>query len=417
MLGKNWSNLQSALQPKRKAELVDAKAVILKSKKSRKRLKKLKPLERVHRVRPGVIIEISPAAPPSVQMEITRCLVVKALGQRFEQLCVEHLRSRKPWVHFEAWLWACRSSNPSGDPVLPQGEARDYELERKLECAGASPEAARVLCRDLLLASTQLTNQLAVPSPTKEKVVCSVSTELVELGLGDFSLTLSPCLYEKMCHLLHLHGCQAGQGPLLLACLARYHAMAGCHPRAGGMQAAIPSDVFDVLEQDFGVSMECFASPMNCNWPNFCSAFKDTDQPFGSLGNFLDFVPSTALSLEANPPFDAQIITLMTAHMERLLQAKIALSFTVIIPCWEHVQEPLKVQAWQGLLNSRFCRHHLQLAQADHAFTEGSQLAQYHVANTDTSVFFLQNAAGHKLWSPTSMKLTRLQRAFRLRSS
>ena len=39
-----------------------------------------------------------------------------------------------------------------------------------------------------------------------------------------------------------------------------------------------------VLRERLGVGFECFASPLNCHLPRFCSAFPDVDAPFGSAG-------------------------------------------------------------------------------------------------------------------------------------
>lgn len=49
-------------------------------------------------------------------------------------------------------------------------------------------------------------------------------------------------------------------------------------------QAALPVSVFECLQRQFGVTFECFASPMNCYFRQFCSAFGDTDTYFGSRG-------------------------------------------------------------------------------------------------------------------------------------
>jgi hypothetical protein len=46
-----------------------------------------------------------------------------------------------------------------------------------------------------------------------------------------------------------------------------------------------------VLLKDFDCKMECFASPLNCRYSRFCSAFLDTDFAFGSVGSFFDFSP------------------------------------------------------------------------------------------------------------------------------
>ena len=49
-------------------------------------------------------------------------------------------------------------------------------------------------------------------------------------------------------------------------------------------QSSLPVTVFECLHRHFGVSFECFASPLNCYFRQFCSAFSDTDAYFGSRG-------------------------------------------------------------------------------------------------------------------------------------
>jgi hypothetical protein len=56
-----------------------------------------------------------------------------------------------------------------------------------------------------------------------------------------------------------------------------------------GFQAALNGATFRVLKEQFGVRHECFASPLNCNFEHYCSAFLDTDYLFGSCGSFFDF--------------------------------------------------------------------------------------------------------------------------------
>jgi phosphorylated CTD-interacting factor 1 len=47
-----------------------------------------------------------------------------------------------------------------------------------------------------------------------------------------------------------------------------------------------------VYHYGVGVEAEGFASPLNCRWLRYCSAFPDTDAPFGSLGSFFGFRPN-----------------------------------------------------------------------------------------------------------------------------
>jgi hypothetical protein len=128
----------------------------------------------------------------------------------------------------------------------------------------------------------------------------------------------------------------------------------------GGLQGAVPGHVLTAFSDLFGVSMECFASPMNAYFPHFCSAFPLLELPFGSIGSFFS-TRFLSGSFEANPPFTATLIQRMFAHMLDLLasadaeEAKASaaaagavedsdsesrppqtypLSFIVIIPYW-----------------------------------------------------------------------------------
>ena len=69
-----------------------------------------------------------------------------------------------------------------------------------------------------------------------------------------------------------------------------------------GFHAAAPETVFQTLSRELGVTAEVFASPLNCFYPRFCSAFADIDALFGSHGSFFDYAPNHG-SFECNPPF------------------------------------------------------------------------------------------------------------------
>lgn len=93
------------------------------------------------------------------------------------------------------------------------------------------------------------------------------------------------------------------------------------------LQAAVHPEVLDELRNRFSIQQECFASPLNCRWPQFCSMFPDTDAPFGSCGDFFQFHPRSG-AFEANPPFDKSFVSTMTAHMHKLLsQTDVRLQF------------------------------------------------------------------------------------------
>lgn len=74
-----------------------------------------------------------------------------------------------------------------------------------------------------------------------------------------------------------------------------------------------------MLHSRLGVQLECFASPLNCRFDQYCSAFPDVDAPFGSLGSFFSFAPKEG-SFEANPPFVPDVMLAAVRHAEFLLE-------------------------------------------------------------------------------------------------
>jgi phosphorylated CTD-interacting factor 1 len=68
--------------------------------------------------------------------------------------------------------------------------------------------------------------------------------------------------------------------------IARYETLSGT---SDGYQMAFPDAGFQWLRDRMGVTMECFASPLNCWNQRFCSVARDTDRFFGSQGNFFKF--------------------------------------------------------------------------------------------------------------------------------
>lgn len=76
--------------------------------------------------------------------------------------------------------------------------------------------------------------------------------------------------------------------------------------------------VFESIQRNFGVTFECFASPLNCYFRQYCSAFPDIDGYFGSRGTFLDYKPLTG-SFQMNPPFSEELMDAAITHVENLL--------------------------------------------------------------------------------------------------
>ena len=198
----------------------------------------------------------------------------------------------------------------------------------------------------------------------------------------------------------------------LFSLLARYDMLEGA-----GLQSSLSGNVFDVLLKHFQCNMECFASPFNCRYESFCSAFPDTDSPFGSLGSFFNFNFESLTSgacFQANPPFAADFILAMQRRMEVILtkDLKIPLMFIVFVPAW------IESKGWESLRDCEVCAHHLFLSQKDdpHYYCEGTQYRRskrYRMASFDTSIFFLQNEVAKKEWPISSSAIDELKIAFR----
>jgi hypothetical protein len=67
--------------------------------------------------------------------------------------------------------------------------------------------------------------------------------------------------------------------------LKRYQSYFGNDGKEGSQnQGGLPVTVLECLSKNFGVTFECFASPLNCYFRQYCSAFPDIDSYFGSRG-------------------------------------------------------------------------------------------------------------------------------------
>ena len=53
-------------------------------------------------------------------------------------------------------------------------------------------------------------------------------------------------------------------------------------------QCAVPGACFESLRAVLGNTVECFASPLNCRYERYFSAFPGLERSFGSLGSFFD---------------------------------------------------------------------------------------------------------------------------------
>ncbi|CAJ1954244.1 unnamed protein product [Cylindrotheca closterium] len=195
---------------------------------------------------------------------------------------------------------------------------------------------------------------------------------------------------------------------IVISLLIRYNALSGGYLnddlRGGGMQGAIHSEVFSVLQKHFTGSflMEGFASPLNHCLPSFCSAFPEIEWHFGSMGSFMESRFTHDTCCELNPPFSPGLMMQMSIKI--LGELRVAkkerrkLTFVVVVPT-SNGDTTVGIKhfandSFQQMVTSPFCKKHIVLKSRTHGYIEGAahlRPTRYKESNYDTSVIFLQS--------------------------
>lgn len=162
-------------------------------------------------------------------------------------------------------------------------------------------------------------------------------------------------------------------------------------------QAALPKNIFNILQTKYGIQHEGFASPLNAYFSSYCSGFYDTDHYFGSVGSFFEFYPNNGF-YEVNPPFNEIVMQKMVEHIEYLIyNSNDNLIFLVIIPKWDDNASPM----WQSLTNSRYKQLYFDIPANKHHYYKGDKYRinehQMWMARHTTSIFLLYKNISDKL--------------------
>ncbi|CAI5742587.1 unnamed protein product [Hyaloperonospora brassicae] len=354
-------------------------------------------------------------------MEIMRQQTIRGLCRKIRAVSEDLGIAKLPNSVYEAWQLTSQLTVTKHDPLIPHAGSDYSGLLDELCKAGATKSAATRKCKEITRESERMRRKFDqhdfVAGKKKKVQVTVIEHDMHHLTYGNVTVKVSAAHFAK---LREMYARRLEQGvsrstmtpndqrqfeSALFCLLLRYDSLDG-----GGFQAALNEECFDVLLKDFDCKMECFASPLNCRYSRFCSAFFDTDFAFGSVGSFFDFSPRSGC-FEANPPFIPKVIKRMAEYMTALLNAADGpLTFIVIIPAWR------ETEGWKGLNASRFNQAHVSIPQKQHGYCEGKQQirkTRWRIASFDTSVFFWQNAKACSKWPVTAEKLDRLKRAFR----
>ncbi|KRT79985.1 hypothetical protein AMK59_7916 [Oryctes borbonicus] len=241
---------------------------------------------------------------------------------------------------------------------------------------------------------------------------------------GD-TLAINATHLQKLEH-LYRHSCFDDRKfeffiPRVWVLLKRYATFLGVNPSSSNAtidvhdtQISLPVTVFECLHRMFGVTFECFASPLNCYFRQYCSAFADCDSYFGSRGPFLQ-LKAVSGSFEVHPPYCEELMEAAVDHMEKLLtDSPEALSFIILLPDY---RDPTPT-ALQRAEASQYKRKQVTIPAYEHEYRHGLQ----HVLNRSemniksiygTVIIWLQNATGNARWGPTEERVEALLEAFR----
>lgn len=272
----------------------------------------------------------------------------------------------------------------------------------------ASPIKRKVMCYPVVM---------KVPAPRLTQVEVHTDNDVTVLRYNNEKQKISTSHFHKLEQLYSLNCRDDPKFENFLArvwcLLCRYETFLGIKFKEGfSMQVALPISVFQCLNRIFGVTFECFASPLNCYFQQYCSAFADTDCYFGSRGSILQFHPLSG-SFEANPPFCEELMEAMIDHFENLLsEATEPLSFIIFVPEFKDPPTEFLIR----LETSKFTQKTIVLPAKQHEYRNGFQ----HICSKGdmnmkaahgTVVVFLQNAAGTACWGPTPERVNELKQA------
>jgi phosphorylated CTD-interacting factor 1 len=312
------------------------------------------------------------------------------------------VESMAPLLHADATLLAAAAAaHSAGDAAA--GDALIPRLVARLSLSEIRLRAAPPILPSVSLTVTVPALPGALQAPTEHL---------------SHRLEFSVCHHRKLRE-LYQHQCgkvdpDATYFPAaLFSLLCRYDTFFGPGMYEGtAFHAAAPEAVFSLLHSRLQVHQEGFASPLNCFFRRFCSAFPDIDVYFGSRGSFFDF-QFVSGSFEVGPPYTSEVMDATALKLEEALAGSAQpLSFVVFVPEWR--EPPSNYHLVMD--KSAFLRGTFLCSPRQHFYVSGTQFRveptdkdRYWTCPHGTRVYVLQNAAGAEKWPVDKPFLQKLE--------
>lgn len=308
--------------------------------------------------------------------------------------------------------------NDVQDVLLPTHTFYDKSICSELTKAGYSKKDMKRVCTALCTESIKSVNALC---RLKKNGDTPWEVRVNKNGEYQFEVKSGPtaCLMISTKHLEALKLMYTAKddpshelfNQRLFCLLMRYETVGG--PM---YQCSCTQKTFSVLQDKFGVTKECFASPFNHNADIYWSAFRDTDGPFGSQGSFFTSLRSPFVveggSFYANPPFVEEHLQALAKCIEQLLLLPVPVSFICLFPTWTDET------GYRMLQKKPYCKLCEVLEVGEHAYVDGNQQVntkqdkKHHMPKFKTTLFIIQNDMGGKQWSVNSNNISTLRASF-----
>lgn len=180
----------------------------------------------------------------------------------------------------------------------------------------------------------------------------------------------------------------------LCCILIRYFSLMG-----NNLNAGVPEEVYQMIDDTYKVSIECFASPLNNTFKKFCSLFYDIEKPFGSIGSFFNQKNMSGFCV-ANPPFDETFMFMMAEKMIEFLKKSNPLTYFIVIPDWKSNKEYGKYRSYELLKSCKYFVLERHLKKHEIVFTNYSTYNRMNLSGA--YIIVLQNSLGKNIHNVSS---------------